>query len=118
MESEMGYLDRIDASSLVGETLTYIDIDPENNVILLTTESGKRIKIYHDQDCSETVEIVDTDGNWHDLIGKPIVLAEHEAQQDGDPQPSEWADSWTRTTLTFKVDGSTVISRWIGKSNG
>lgn len=102
---------------LVGETLTHIDVDGSNDEIMLTTQSGRQIRIYHSQDCCESVTIEDTEGNWHELIGKPILVAEHDEQPLGDPPP-KYSDSWTRTSLTFKVDGATVISRWIGESNG
>ncbi len=115
----MGYKDRIKVSSLVGEVLTYIDIDDGNNEIMLTTASNRTIRIYHIQDCCESVRIEDTQGNWHELIGKVIVEASEDVEPQGDPPPTtKYPDSWTRTTLTFRVNGATVISRWIGESNG
>ena len=102
---------------LVGEVLTYIDIDPENNIILLTTESGREIKIYHRQDCCESVKIESTDGEWRSLLGFPITRATREEVSEGDPVP-ECPDSWMRTTLTFHTSVATVISRWIDESNG
>jgi hypothetical protein len=107
----------MDIQKLVGEILKTIDVDPEKNKILLTTESGREIMIYHEQDCCESVRIEDTEGNWHELVGKVIVEATEDAQ-DGD-EGDEWGLSHTtKTALTFKVDGATVISRWIGESNG
>ena len=106
-----------DISKLIGETLTHIDVDPSDDRILLTTESGRTILIHHDQDCCETVRIEGSGGDWHELVGKVILSASHESFPGGDPPP-EYPDSWTRTLLTFKVDGATVISRWIGESNG
>lgn len=102
---------------LVGEVLKYVDVDERGNEIILTTESGRRFIIYHDQECCETVKIEDTQGNWHELVGKVITEATHRAVEREDPPP-EYPDSWTRTTLTFRVDGATVITRWIGESNG
>ena len=101
---------------LNGETLTHIDVAKEHgeDQILLTTESGREIRIYHEQDCCETVRIVDTEGEWHDLIGKPILEATKEEEQ----RETEDYESETKTALTFRVDGATVISRWIGESNG
>lgn len=105
----------MEAAELTGETLTYIDIDPENDEILLTTQSGRRIKFHHRQDCCESVRIVGTDGEWRSLIGKPLVEVKHDAVNADD----EGSDgSATRTTLTFRVDDATVISRWFGNSNG
>lgn len=106
----------VELSSLVGEVLTYIDTDGSDE-IMLTTASGRKIKIYHEQDCCETVRIEDTKGNWHDLIGKVIVEAVHDVNPSGESEP-EYTDSWTRTNLVFKVDDATVISKWIGESNG
>lgn len=103
--------------TLAGETLTHIDVDEKENVILLTTESGRQVRIEHDQDCCESVYIEDTEGDWRELIGKPIIAATEEIIPGGDPPP-QYPDSWTRTNLTFKVDGATVINRWIGESNG
>jgi hypothetical protein len=107
--------------SLVGEKLAYIDAgDAGDDEILLTTESGRRIQIYHSQDCCESVRILDTSGNWHELIGKVIIEATKEVVDDADRPDCVcgYSDSWTRTDLTFRVDDATVISRWIGESNG
>lgn len=112
----MGY---IALESLVGETLTHIDVFVDE--ILLTTESGRKIKIYHDQDCCESVGIVDTEGNWQFLVGKPLVKASEEINPDNDPifsQIKQEDFSRTDTKLTFRTNDNTVISRWIGESNG
>lgn len=106
--------DNCELSSLVGEVLTHIDADGDEE-IMLTTASGRKIHIYHMQSCCESVRIEDTQGKWHELIGKVIVEASEDVRSSGGPQCPE---SWTRTTLTFRVDGATVISRWIGESNG
>jgi hypothetical protein len=116
-ENHMGYKDRIDIKTLIGERLTHIDTDEKHNVILLTTASGRTVKIYHAQDCCEHVYIVGTEGDWHKLIGKVIVEATHDETRGGEPRSTE-EESWTNTALTFRVDDATVISRWLGESNG
>lgn len=108
---------------LVGETLAYVDTDEHGEEIRLTTQSGKVFTIYHSQDCCEYVRIVDTEGNWRDLIGKVIedisVIEESGCIDDGGVRPAYANDdSWTTTDLVFLVDGATVISRWVGESNG
>lgn len=113
----MAYEDRIEIKSLVGETLIHIDTDEYFDEIMLTTASGRVIRIYHDQNCCESVRIEDTQGNWHDLLGKVIVEATHDEDSQGNPPP-KFSDSWTRTTLTFRVNDATVISKWIGESSG
>lgn len=106
-------------NKLVGETLKYVDSD-DCDQIKLTTESGKEFIIYHSQDCCESVRILDTEGNWHDLIGRVIVSASHDEQSNPGKEEIgvDYYDSATLTTLTFKTDKNTVISRWIGESNG
>ncbi len=110
--------DRIEIGAIVGEVLTHIDTNESNDEILLTTRSGKTIKIFHQQDCCENVRIEGTDGNWHDIVGKVIIEASKSEFDECEPKPSEWAESWTRTELKFRSDAATVISRWIGESNG
>ena len=98
---------------LVGEVLTHIDVDGESNEILLTTESGRRYKIWHDQDCCESVEIAGCDGAFATLIGRKIIDVTH----DEDSRNTE-DGSQTKTAITFRTSKSIVISRWIGYSNG
>lgn len=101
----------ISIDSLKGEVLAHIDTF--DDVILLTTISGREIRIYHRQDCCESVSIVGTEGQLKDLVGKVIVDAKHEEQQvSGD------YDSVTFSELTFRTSDTTVISRWRGESNG
>lgn len=108
-----------DITKIVGEVLTHIDTDENNETIRLTTKSGRVFLIYHSQDCCESVRVVDTKGDWHKLVGKVVVEASAIARSDGDvPAEIEYSDSWTETVLTFRTDDETVISRWIGESNG
>jgi hypothetical protein len=105
---------RVKFDVLVGEVLDAVDIDREKDQILLTTRSGRQFLIYHEQKCCETVEISGQDGSFDKLIGKPIV----EARDNAVDTSEEAADSQTTTTLVFRVDDHTVISRWVGDSNG
>jgi len=108
-------LKMVDFNELVGEVLEAIDIDTEEDQILLTTQSGRQFLIHHYQDCCEKVVIVGQDGSFHRLIGKPIVEAREIAIDTTGHDDSE---SQTTTTLVFRVDNETVISRWVGDSNG
>jgi hypothetical protein len=105
---------RVKFDVLVGEVLDAVDIDREKDQIFLTTRSGRQFLIYHEQKCCETVEISGQDGSFDKLIGKPIV----EARDNAVDTSEEAADSQTTTTLVFRVDDHTVISRWVGDSNG
>ena len=114
----MEYGMRVEPASLVGEVLTHVDIDDKLGVIMLTTESGRVVKVFHDQDCCEHVYIDGFDGDMQSLVGKVLIEVEQKEFDKGDPPPNEYSESWTRTELRFRVDDATVISRWIGTSNG
>ena len=116
MDIELIRRRHVEFSDLVGEVLDAVDIDREENQILLTTRSGRKFLVYHEQDCCETVAISDQDGNFDNLIGKPLIEARDFAVDTGETE-SDY-DSQTTTTLVFRVDDQTVISRWIGDSNG
>ena len=116
MDIELLKRKHVEFSALVGEVLDAVDIDREENQILLTTRSGRRFVVYHEQDCCEQVQIVGQDGSFDKLIGKPLIEARDFAVDTGESEGDY--DSQTTTTLVFRVDDQTVISRWIGDSNG
>jgi hypothetical protein len=118
MSDENGY--DISVERLVGETLVAIDQDDKSSEILLTTASGRQFRIVHHDDCCESVHIEGTDGEWSSLIGKVIESASHE-EESADGTLDEYGYSYesaTKTTITFKVNDATVVSRWFGSSNG
>lgn len=99
---------------LKGEILTHIDIGDDE--VMLTTKSGRKIKIYHSQDCCESVGIEGVEGDYHKLIGEILVDVSEEIA--GDNPPYEHCESWTWTTHKFRTTKDTVIVKWIGTSNG
>jgi hypothetical protein len=108
--------------AIIGETVTGIDFfnDPYRRLpkeVLITMKSGKQLRLYHDQDCCETVELVSIDGDICKLIGKPILSTELGVDEDYDG-PEIGDDSGTETKITLRCDDETVIMRWIGESNG
>ena len=115
MDIELLKRKHVEFSALVGEVLDSVDIDREENQILLTTRSGRKFLVYHEQDCCETVAISGQDGNFDKLIGKPLIEARDIAV---DTSEEAIDSSQTTTTLVFRVDDQTVISRWVGDSNG
>ena len=114
MDIELIKRRHVEFSDLVGEVLDAVDIDREENQILLTARSGRKFLVYHEQDCCETVAISGQDGSFDKLIGKPLIEARDFAVDTGESE----SDSQTTTTLVFRVDDQTVISRWVGDSNG
>ena len=119
--------------SIIGERIASIDITSEKNwknlidetAVLITLKSGRQIRIYHERDCCEYVRIISRDGEWIDLVGKVIVDAHEEIHQTPSDlrlfgvNIDDYDDtSATLTIVTLKADDATVISRWLGESNG
>ncbi|MGF3998932.1 DUF7448 domain-containing protein, partial [Staphylococcus aureus] len=58
-------------SSLVGHTIVAIDTDDAKRNIWFTLEGGEILRMFHDQDCCESVYIESIVGNLTDLLGTP-----------------------------------------------
>lgn len=112
-------------SVLQGKTLTAIKVS--NTEVIFTTSEGDEYKLYHEQDCCETVELDDVIGDWDDLIGEPLLVAEelsNKASQlmklitDGSQFDASEYESFTWTFYHMRTRKGTVMMRWLGTSNG
>ena len=93
-----------------------IGLTPSNITIIDTQikivfSDGSSCIFYHEQDCCEDVRIDDINGNFADLIGHPILVAEERISTDDH-------ESITWTFYTFRGVGGSVDVRWCGSSNG
>lgn len=89
-------------------------IEVSENVIYMTFAGGDKAWFYHNQDCCEEVYIEDVIGDWNDLLGYPLLVAE--ARQEDVPDCDYGAAMWT--FYTFRSVGGTVDVRWFGSSSG
>ena len=109
-------------AALIGETLTDVQgMTVGSEEVTLTTQSGRTFRLYHSQDCCETVNVNEVIGEPADLIGVPLLMAEEVSNEGGegaDPKPNEYADSWTWTFYKFGTVRGYVTLRWLGESNG
>jgi hypothetical protein len=107
---------------LKGKTLKRVE---ENGVeIIFETVDGETYKMYHEQDCCESVYIESIVGDLQDLVGEEILLAEDvenifdvlksigEDEQDDDDGSHTW------TFYKFATRKGYVDIRWYGSSNG
>ena len=108
---------------LVGKTLT--EIKNNDDKLIFIVDDGTQYKMYHKQDCCESVSIEDINGDLEDLIGNPILLAEevsnYEPVSEEDKQKTKETNEWGSCTWTFyklaTIKGYVDI-RWFGQSNG
>lgn len=130
----------MEISELIGKTLTNIEVNNGKDEIIFTDSSGQRYMMYHAQDCCENVTIEDVCGDWNDLIGSPIVMAEELTNDDGEnpyktqvdeeikkeivvsnKEEEDEDDEYESCTWTFyrlaTVKGYVTL-RWFGSSNG
>lgn len=100
-------------SDLKGKFLKHIEVDKEHEEIFFVTTDNQVFRMYHEQDCCESVYIEDICGELSLLIGKQIVLAEEATNSES----SDW-DSTTWTFYRIATMEGLVTIRWCGTSNG
>ncbi len=102
---------------LIGHTLSKIE-NMDDKIIFESVE-GKRWRMWHDQDCCESVTVEDIAGDLDDLIGSPILEAE-EVTSDENPEGvvMGYQDSFTWTFYKLGTIKGRVTIRWYGESNG
>ncbi len=109
-------------NELIGQTLTSVGVSEDKGQLSMTTDQGKVVTFYHEQDCCENVEINDIVGDLQDLVGSPILVAEEVVHQSGTNPDGvsipEYQDSFTWTFYKFATIKGYVDIRWYGESNG
>lgn len=107
---------------LKGQIIVKIEIDEDYTELIFTLSNGERYKMFHRQDCCESVYLEDVIGEWEDIIGMPILKAEENYNSDNYPDDVTKNDyipesfTWTFYRLvTFK---GSITLRWFGESNG
>lgn len=105
-------------SDLIGKTLTKV----ENTIdeIIFHVDDGTKYRMYHSQDCCESVTIDDICGDLDDLIGSPILIAD-ESSSNENPEGveiPEYQESFTWTFYKLATAKGYVDIRWYGDSNG
>ena len=113
----MGYYDRYcNVDVLKGKTLSSISGEAGDGEVVFVTTDGERYRMYHEQDCCESVYLNDVVGDMQDLVGSEILVAE---EVDGEgPADFEAYESHTWTFYKFATRKGYVDLRWLGTSNG
>lgn len=101
---------------LVGEIIVdVIGLEQYSDEIVFVCEGGKRVKMYHEQDCCELVSLEDFNGDISDLIGAVVITAEGRTEHDNDEDDYE---SVTYTFYDIQTNKGSLWLRWCGSSNG
>jgi hypothetical protein len=112
-----GYLAEFD--DLLGRVVSHYDCKQDE--LVLHFGEKQRVRLYHEQDCCESVWIEDICGDLDDLIGSPLIEAEVVIRErvDLEPERPHSADeSFTWTFYKFGTRRGSVTVRWFGTSNG
>ena len=99
---------------LKGKTLASL-VDEGNELVFKTTD-GETYRMYHEQDCCESVVLEDVVGDLEDLVGSEILIAEEVEGES--PADFEAYESYTWTFYKFATRKGYVDLRWLGQSNG
>lgn len=97
---------------LLGEVIMQIERIGDDE-LHFALENGRKYRMYHRQDCCESVYIEDIIGDLDDLIGSTVTMAE-EVTETGS---NDW-DTYTWTFYKFATAKGYVTIRWYGTSNG
>ena len=123
---------------LEGKILTKIIRMQDPDTLIFNTTCGESFRMYHDQDCCESVWIEDICGDLDDLLHTPMVQAFEKTSTKEEinliPCYKKQAinrllsiidntdhvldDSVTYTFYTLTTIKGTVTIRWCGTSNG
>lgn len=99
---------------LLGKVFKNITVN--GDIVIFVCEDDTVYFLYHPQSCCENVYLADVVGDFQQLIGNPVLLAEEVINED-----DETMDGGDFTKFTFyklaTIKGY-VDLRWIGTSNG
>lgn len=114
----MSWNDRCSLSELDGKKLVGVTgLSVGSDEVHFHCEDGTHYRMYHFQDCCESVSIDEIDGP-DDLNGATVYSAEERNCDDG-PSPSGYTDDcYTWTYYVINTDRGAVHIKWYGTSNG
>lgn len=114
--------ERLDVSIMTGMTIVDVSgLTKDSDEVFFTTTCGRQFKMYHEQDCCESVNIDDVCGDVEDLIGAIIIHFEErisEGDEDSGDKPNQYSESFTWTFYDIQTDKGCVNIKWLGESNG
>ena len=114
-----------DIDKLEGCTLQDVRLGPNREWLEFCVNDGRVMRMWHEENCCESVTLEDINGDVEDLIGEPILFAEERILDDEMPMDITVSDaayheeeSYTWTFYRIGTIKGTVVLRWYGSSNG
>lgn len=101
---------------LEGKTL--INIKATEEEILFETSEGEEFRMFHTQECCESVTVEEIVGDLSDLLNTPVLFAEERTSTDPRPNQPVIDDCFTWTFYEIRTIKGSVTIRWFGYSNG
>jgi hypothetical protein len=106
-------------TELIGKTVVSVEYLKKNSdQLIFRCSDGAVFRMYHYQDCCESVRIEDVVGDVHDIIGSPILSAEEKTNSEDTFGKIEYPESFTWTFYTIATAKGYLDIRWLGESNG
>lgn len=115
-------------NELIGLTITEVHgLEKQSEQVILSA-GDKHFEFYHEQDCCESVDLEDFEGDAEDLVGGLVIRAE-EYDSDSDyiktrnlilnnPVLEPEYGSATYTFYRISTTKGDLWMRWMGESNG
>jgi hypothetical protein len=98
-------------TDFIGKTL--IEIVNNNEEVIFTFSDKTKYKMYHQQDCCETVYLEEVIGDWDNILNSEIIIAKEDTNRD-----EAAYESTTWTFYEIRTIKGFVTLRWYGSSNG
>lgn len=107
-----------DVSVMKGLTMASV-VNLKDRELVFNTTDGRRFRLFHYQDCCESVSIDDICGDLTDLVGEPLLVAEEVNSEPPKRETGEYVpESETWTFYKFATRKGYVDVRWYGTSTG
>ena len=114
----------VDFSELVGKKIVSVErkrydddyAGYDADEIIFGISDGSEYKMFHEQDCCESVTVKEVDNDLQKLVGATVLVAEC---VKNDQQEYNYGDTFTWTFYKLVTDrGDYFTISWLGESNG
>ena len=110
-------MDDLTIKVLEGQIIISIEGMTKNSEeVIFNLQDGRKFRLYHSQDCCESVSLEDVCGDVVDLINSPITDSS-EVSSKFEADYATYTNGMTWTFYRFSTTKGTVILRWYGTSN-